>query len=353
MRIGAVLRGLLLAPGVVLLAGCNDNGGSTAPASVALVEVETYNPETAALSVRLQVSYPAADTAVLKPYTAGGAPLEDGYRQECRFASPAASLYPAVTRRYARNSILNSPTGQILLAIGGFPALAVTGCQDYFPDRPLAGEAFLTPTLTAAGEDGEATTVLRGADGRLTQRHSGWLVEAMIAMSGFKTYDETLHYISDGSRATALVYGAEAWPASGTYTSYSDGNIVIDLFLMSSLGGLVQTAEGLYVSPAGGYAQRFIYDTQGQLTEVRTFDDWGADGQWLTADDVAAADGLMRYRYEAGRLARVDAGLNPADALPTASHQVDEYSYAGGLLVEKRRLDAQGRLYERWRYASR
>lgn len=347
------LRGLVLAPGLALLAGCNQDTAAPAAPSSVLVEVERYDPLTGAVTGRERVSYPAADVAVVRPFTAAGTPVEEGFRQECHFGASTRPAYPAVTKRYVVNGIMDSPTGQILLGILGFPAQAVTGCQDYFPDRPLESEVLTSPALLAEGKVGEVTTVLRGPDGRLTQRHSGELVAAMVAMSGFASYDESIRYIDDGGRAAALIYGAEAWPESGTYTEYFDGNIVIDLFLLNSLGGLLQTADGLFVSPAAGYLQRFVYDGTGRLAETRTYEGRGDDGEWLTADDVPAADGLTRYAYEGSWPVRVESGLDPADQQPTASYRDARYRYAGGLLQEKLLRDADGRLLERWRYAAR
>lgn len=348
-------RRMALATGCAMLAGCNDSGdggaGGEAPTASRLASIEVYVPDTGALSHVMRVSYVDANTATLRPYTAAGEPWAESPRQECVFApGTVPQVEAAVTRRYVSNGIISAPTGQVLLGVLGLPVLPVTGCQDYFPDRPLLDETLSTAVLDAQGKVGESTHVTRNGDGSLVQRHAGALVEFTIAASGFPTYDETLRYVGEASRPAAMIYGAEQWPEDGSYVDYSDGNIVIDLMLLNTLGGLVQTADGIYVSPAGGYAERYTYDSDGHLTTVRRYGDRGGDGEWLTDDDVPADGGLARLTWANGVLQRVETGLDPADAQPTAAYRNERYYHADGLLQEKRVQDAQDRLVERWHY---
>jgi hypothetical protein len=256
-----------------------------------------------------------------------------------------------VSRRNLINGISGSLTGKILLSILGLPTTPVRGCQEYFPDLAVLEERMTSPVLEAESLVGERIEVTRTEDGRLTQHRSGRLVESLLLQTGFDAYDEHVRYVSAGGRTTGMIYGAEAWPEGDYVNWWDDDNIVIDLFLLNALGGLVQTAEGVYVSPGGGFASRYDYDADGRLAAIRSYDGWGGDGQWLTNDDVPEEGGLARYSYASGRLASVETGLNPADGEPTEFYRIQRFAYADGLLHEKRVYDAGERLLEVWKYA--
>ncbi|MDF3032099.1 MAG: hypothetical protein K0R03_2657 [Moraxellaceae bacterium] len=333
--------------GLALLAGCN---GNDSPSQSRLVAVESYNPESGEPTGSVRVTYATDGGAEVTPYTSAGVPVENGFRMQCRFEAASVPAYPAVSRRNLINGISGSLTGKILLSILGLPTTPVRGCQEYFPDLAVLEERMTSPVLEAESLVGERVEVTRTEDGRLTQRHSGRLGELLLASSGFVTYDEDVRYVSSEGHATGMIYGAEAWP-EGSYVDYSDGNIVIDLFLLGALDGLVAAADGLRVSPAAGYAQSYAYDESGRLASIRGYDGRGEDGQWLTNDDVPEEGGLARYSYASGRLASVETGLNPADGEPTELYRIQRFAYADGLLHEKRVYDAGERLLEVWKYA--
>lgn len=332
------------------LAGCAGDDPATAGAvpapAVHLVAVDTFNPATGAQVGNLRVHYGDAQTVVLQPHNvATGEPVAS-YRQECRFAG-GTTRFPAVTTEAGVNRIGGSPTGQILLAIMGIPTYWQS-CQEFLPERPLVGERWVS--LAGGIEDViDDMTVLRSADGRLVQRHGSDMLATMLGVTGHAGYEEAVRYVRDDrGRVVARIYGAEAWPADGTYQVFE--GIVWDLYFYGVLNGLMAESDALRVAPSAGHVLRLEYDGRGRVAATRRYRDRGVDGQWLTDDDVAADGGLDQYFYEGGRLVRIERGLDPATGAALPGSQGVDWVYAAGALREKRLRDADGRVWQRWRY---